>query len=238
MDYNWESTTYASSNDVLGGYPFPKLSGKQPTFSLNNIASRFHQDLQLYGYFHTETPIPEFHLNRIIGRFDSEDKSFFGYVFPLDAPIYKTGAFAHTDNLTEIVFPITVMELGPYTCAESNISNVTISPACSFYPTTFIDDCTITFYSCSIQLATFPITPVQFTVGDDWKQMLVGTYVTLSVLETNESTPINQITKNFDIIGIDTSAEVTDAAAKLVVKRYDNSIIGEYNFTYSVVSGE
>lgn len=233
--YNWESTIFASSDEVLYGYPFPKASTNPIEFDIDSVYSVWSlSPTILYGYPVSSPKVIKFDLSKVFSNWTDSSNDLFGYVVPRDCKIYKSGAFAHTTEITSLQFPISVIKLGEYTCYDSAITSVQVSPLCEFYSTTFPDNCTITYYTVSIDTITFPITPLEFVVGDDYNAVLDGTTVLVTVSDGTDS--ITTYAKNFTITDIDTSTEVSDATGYVNVITSTGSIACSESFTYSVVA--
>lgn len=58
-----------------------------------------------------------------------------------------SGAFAGCASLIQAVIPRTVESLGSQSFMNTGLLSVTISPNCSYFDTTFPEDCTVEFYS-------------------------------------------------------------------------------------------
>lgn len=56
------------------------------------------------------------------------------------------GAFANAKNLTEISIPPSVKKIGEESFRNTKLKSVTIARDCSYYNTSFPDDCIINFY--------------------------------------------------------------------------------------------
>lgn len=56
------------------------------------------------------------------------------------------GAFANAENLVEISIPPSVKKIGRYSFASTNLTSVRIAKDCTYFPTSFPDNCEIFFY--------------------------------------------------------------------------------------------
>lgn len=64
----------------------------------------------------------------------------------LPESIDELGAFANAENLVEISIPPSVKKIGRYSFANTSLTSVRIARDCTYYPTTFPQNCTIHFY--------------------------------------------------------------------------------------------
>ena len=56
------------------------------------------------------------------------------------------GAFVNS-NLSRVIIPRSVKEIGEFTFYNTKLKTVTISKDCKYYPTSFPEDCKINFYN-------------------------------------------------------------------------------------------
>jgi hypothetical protein len=233
MIYNWESAIFASSDDVINGYPFPKDSHSVVEFDIYRVYSVWEQDVDvLSNYFYPGTPPCVFDITKVYSNWNLVDSDLFGYITPNNVYLYKSGAFAHTTGIQSITFPLSVKKLGYYTCYKSAIEDVTISPTCIAYDTTFPDNCTFTYYSGEINSVSFPISPIEFFVGDDYEEALAGTVVNVTVSDSQDS--ITLYAPYFRFEDISTNTEVQSATGKVVFTSFNGDVIDTYDFTYKV----
>ena len=233
MQYNWESSIFASSDDVVGGYPFPKLSKNVVIFDIEKIYSVWHQNSYvLDNYLYSGYPPYIFNLSKVFSNWVYNKQELFGYIIPSNCTIYRSGSFAHTSMITELKFPMSVKKLGYYTCYDSNVQTVTLSPLCEFYETTFPENCTKTYYNTVIDSVAFPVTQIVFYVNDDAEERLLGTSATITISDGDIQE--TRISTNLTI-SADTSTIGSDKTGFVNFVAYDDSVVATYEFTYSVI---
>lgn len=69
-----------------------------------------------------------------------------GLTHNIDEP-EQLGAFAHATHLSSVIIPRSVKSIGEYSFRNTALTSVTIASDCSYYPTSFPDNCTINTYS-------------------------------------------------------------------------------------------
>lgn len=115
----WTDTYWEQSDSINNGYPTPL-----------NIYSPAAVDLDaIYTTWRIE-----------------EDKNE-GYPVAKAAPAFQElGACCHCTQLTTVTIPESVKKIGRYAFRNTLLTSVTIASDCTYYPTSFPDDCTINFY--------------------------------------------------------------------------------------------
>ena len=58
----------------------------------------------------------------------------------------EMGAFRKCSNFSKIVIPVTTKSLGDYSFDLTALTEVQIASDCTYYPTTFPEECEVTFY--------------------------------------------------------------------------------------------
>lgn len=58
----------------------------------------------------------------------------------------KIGACMGCTSLTDVSIPKSIKSIGRYSFADTALTNVTIARDCTYYPTSFPDNCTVNFY--------------------------------------------------------------------------------------------
>ena len=64
------------------------------------------------------------------------------------------GAFANAAELTGVVIPESVKYIGWYAFRNTKLVNVTVAADCVYYPTSFPDGCTVSFYQFEANFVT------------------------------------------------------------------------------------
>lgn len=123
----WEDTNWGSYDDYLDEYPVPISAQVISVFDPSKVYSVWAADTQLGGY-----------------------------VSPKSAPnLYRLGAFANLPDLRTLNLPLSVKKLGRYSCYNSGVRSVSMSPTVIYYSTTFPSTCQIHLYT----LAGYTVTP-------------------------------------------------------------------------------
>lgn len=234
--YIWESTIFASSYEVLSGYPFPKLSTSPQIFDIDSVYSNWTLDQNvLYGYpVSTNSKLAPFDLSKVFSNWTDLSGDLFGYTIPKNCSVYKSGAFAHTSQIFQIEFPVSVSKLGRYTCYDSSVLFAKLSPLCEFFDTTFPQQCTLSFYNIEINSIVYPMNPIIFYVGDNFESMLSDTSINVTISDGEDE--ITTYAKNFKFANVDTSDEISDAQGIVNILSYSGIVVASDTFTYSVIS--
>lgn len=69
-----------------------------------------------------------------------------GYPYLDTSEEIKMGAFCYARNLKKVKIPRSVKKIGQYSFTNTNLSEVIIAKDCSFYDTSFPEECIINYY--------------------------------------------------------------------------------------------
>ena len=64
--------------------------------------------------------------------------------------VLKSGAFFNVRSLTAVSIPKSVRKIGEISFSGTSLKEVTISPECEYFPTSFPENCKINFYDLTV----------------------------------------------------------------------------------------
>ena len=213
---SWQSQNWVQDDSNFYGYPTPRLSDVIHEFDTSDIYLAFKvENGVFYGYPHAVFGVaPKFNVEKIYHYFQISN-SFYGYPAALGITFSPLGAFMGCTGISEITCPESVYEFGTHTFYESSLSEITISPDCIFYDTTFPDDCTISYYPFTTNISSQLPSILNTYCFDDDKLVDEVDNKNLTITVNNKTT---RNLENYIITDIDTSKEYTNVRGAIVGK--------------------
>jgi hypothetical protein len=264
LDYRWESDYFASSLEVLDGYPFPKLSPTISVFDIDVVNTwlqsydvvdgYFYQSIepaifnlsQSYSNWISKTDVVDeyyypriepykFRLDRVYSDWRRDEEELFFYPEPTSSPLIpRMGAFAYTQNIDELYIPISVRSLGMYALSKSNIQQITISPICEIKSSVTIPE------TCDIIYHNTTINSVTYPVNPivftagDNYESILNG--TIANITITDNTDFETLNYNkISYTGIDTLELGNNQNANINILAYNGDIVVSDTLTFSVV---
>ena len=175
MQYDWDGSTYQpTGNDfTFRGQRFCFHHSSSYTY-IREIPSKYsnvYAGFDMYSRDVLSTNCVAFKWSGVLGSVPIENKGSPIYVVKIngascvgskelwhldtsqelqidDLPekVDLLGAFANAENLTEISIPPSVKKIGRYSFSGAQLTSVRIARDCTYFPTSFPDNCEIFFY--------------------------------------------------------------------------------------------
>ena len=138
---NSNTKLYVSAPQLEVGSEMTLFEGYHSTWYVDENGELTHTDFPEVPERVFQTPLP-----KSVWRISDNYNDKYPYN-ELMCNIPDVGAFANATNLNSSVIPQSVSYLGAEAFKNTQLINATISQNCTYYDTTFPEDCTINFYS-------------------------------------------------------------------------------------------